>query len=203
MVFKTFNAGDVLTAGDLNNYLMSQSVIVCTSGTRPASPIEGMTVYETDTDRYVSYTNGSWSEMMTMGSWASYAPGWNGTVGNGTISARYTRLAGRLIVFTILLTWGSTTTAPGAQWQFSIPVAAARNFVGAASVFDSSAGRLWTGSFRALSSSSQIDRIFVDSAEGDTGNANRSWVLNSNTAPFAWASPDELAISGFYEAATG
>lgn len=57
--FKTFTAGSVLTAADVNNYLMKQSVIVCTSGTRPSSPEEGETIYETDTDTILVY-NGSW-----------------------------------------------------------------------------------------------------------------------------------------------
>lgn len=55
MGFKTWAAGDVLTAADVNAYLMKQSVIVCTSGTRPASPIDGMTIYETDTDQLLIY----------------------------------------------------------------------------------------------------------------------------------------------------
>lgn len=63
MGFKTFNDGDVLTAADLNQYLMRQAVIECTSGTRPSSPVEGMTIYETDTDTLVSYTNAGWETM--------------------------------------------------------------------------------------------------------------------------------------------
>lgn len=51
MAFKTFNAGDVLTAADMNTYLMNQAVISCTSGSRPGSPTDGMVIYETDTDK--------------------------------------------------------------------------------------------------------------------------------------------------------
>ena len=58
MAFKTFTAGSVLTAADVNDYLMEQVVITCTSGTRPGSPNEGMTIYETDTD-YIRVYNGS------------------------------------------------------------------------------------------------------------------------------------------------
>lgn len=56
MAFKTFVDSVALPASDLNTYLMKQAVIVCTSGTRPASPTEGMTIYETDTDRLLIYT---------------------------------------------------------------------------------------------------------------------------------------------------
>jgi hypothetical protein len=58
--FKTFTVGEVLTAADVNDYLMEQGVIVCTSGTRPASPHEGMFIYETDTNLYRTYTGAAW-----------------------------------------------------------------------------------------------------------------------------------------------
>ena len=56
MPFKTFTAGAVLTASDVNTYLAKQAVVVCTSTTRPTSPPEGMTIYETDTDKVLVYT---------------------------------------------------------------------------------------------------------------------------------------------------
>lgn len=46
--YKAWSTGDVLTAADVNGYLMKQAVISCTSGTRPASPPDGMMTYETD-----------------------------------------------------------------------------------------------------------------------------------------------------------
>lgn len=61
MAFKTFIAGEVLTASDVNTYLAKQAVIVCTSGTRPSSPTEGMTVFETDTDKLLAYDGSNWS----------------------------------------------------------------------------------------------------------------------------------------------
>ena len=51
MSFKSFVAGQILTAAEVNTYLMRQSVITCTSGTRPSSPNAGMVIYETDTNR--------------------------------------------------------------------------------------------------------------------------------------------------------
>lgn len=60
MVFKTFGSGEVLTSSDVNTYLMKQVNIVCTSATRPASPVEGMVVYETDTDRIYVYDGSAW-----------------------------------------------------------------------------------------------------------------------------------------------
>jgi hypothetical protein len=60
MPIKTFTVGSVLTASDVNTYLMNQSVIVCTSSTRPASPVEGMTIYQTDTDNQWFYDGAAW-----------------------------------------------------------------------------------------------------------------------------------------------
>ena len=63
MPFKTF-AAEVLTASDVNTFLIRQAVITCTSTTRPASPTEGMLIYETDTDDYRFYTGSAWKEFL-------------------------------------------------------------------------------------------------------------------------------------------
>jgi hypothetical protein len=55
---KTFTSGAVLTAADVNNYLMKQAVVTCTSGTRPASPTTGQPIFETDTN-LIRVWNGS------------------------------------------------------------------------------------------------------------------------------------------------
>lgn len=55
--FKTFTAGSVLTASELNTYLMKQAVIVCDStADYPSSPVEGMTVYDKGADALRVYT---------------------------------------------------------------------------------------------------------------------------------------------------
>jgi hypothetical protein len=62
MAFKTFAPG-VLTSSDVNTFLMRQSVITCTAATRPASPNEGMLIYETDTDLFKVYSGTAWGDM--------------------------------------------------------------------------------------------------------------------------------------------
>jgi len=52
---KSFTAGSVLTASDVNSYLMNQVVIAAQSTDRPTSPQPGMTIYETDTRRVMIY----------------------------------------------------------------------------------------------------------------------------------------------------
>lgn len=59
MPFKVFATGAVLTAADVNDYMAEQAVITCTSTTRP-TPQEGMTIYETDTDRVATYDGTGW-----------------------------------------------------------------------------------------------------------------------------------------------
>jgi len=67
VAFKTFVDAVALPASDLNTYLMKQAVIVCTSGTRPSSPNEGMPIYETDTDKLLIYTTAT----------TTWQPPWN------------------------------------------------------------------------------------------------------------------------------
>jgi hypothetical protein len=61
---KTFTAGDVLTASDVNNYLMDQTVMVF-AGTAARSsaiptPSEGMVSYQKDTDAIEAYDGSNW-----------------------------------------------------------------------------------------------------------------------------------------------
>jgi hypothetical protein len=73
-------AGTSLPAGYLNSYLMRQAVIQCTSGARPPAPHEGMTIYETDTDRLLVYTTST----------TGWQPPWNlpwGELARATITS--------------------------------------------------------------------------------------------------------------------
>lgn len=54
--YKTFTAGSVLTASDLNTYLMKQSVIqVDSSADYPSAPTLGMTVWDLNLDALLVY----------------------------------------------------------------------------------------------------------------------------------------------------
>ncbi len=63
MAYKTFVALDPLPASEVMTYLMKQAVIVCTSSTRPSSPVEGMHIYQTDTDTVAIYNGSAWVEV--------------------------------------------------------------------------------------------------------------------------------------------
>jgi hypothetical protein len=61
---KTWAADDVLTAEDLNDYLMDQAVMVFASaGARDGailSPTQGMMVYLTDVNKFQQYSGSAW-----------------------------------------------------------------------------------------------------------------------------------------------
>ena len=62
--FKTFATGDILTAGDANGYLMSQTVMVFADAAARAaaiiSPQEGMFTYLKDTNATNYYDGSAW-----------------------------------------------------------------------------------------------------------------------------------------------
>lgn len=118
MPFKTFTPS-VLTSADVNTYLAKQAVITCTSGTRPGSPTEGMTIYETDTDCYVTYDGSAWVHDLG-GTWRTYTPNFSGmTLGNGTTQAKYS-VVGKTVNVTLTVFAGSTTTYVGAGTAIAI-----------------------------------------------------------------------------------
>lgn len=63
--FKTFNTGDVLTASDVNTYLMQQTVMVFASSAARSTALganvaEGMLSYLKDTDQVEVYNGSAW-----------------------------------------------------------------------------------------------------------------------------------------------
>ena len=59
--FKTFTSGAVLTAAEVNAYLMKQSNIQCdSSADYPSAPTEGMKVYDKALDCELVYTGAAW-----------------------------------------------------------------------------------------------------------------------------------------------
>lgn len=67
--FKTFAVGEVLTANNVNTYLMQQTVMVFTSAAARtsaiSSPSEGMVSYLTDSNSLWYYNGSAWVEIVT------------------------------------------------------------------------------------------------------------------------------------------
>lgn len=202
MGFQTFTAGSVLTAAEVNDYLMRQAVIVCTSGTRPASPVEGMTIYETDTDKLLIYSGSSWIEGLNLTAWTSYTPTWGSSgvapaIGNGTITGKYFR-SGRLISFLAFLRAGSTTTFGTGSFTLTLPVAphnstARKSFTGF--VFDDSASDIYE--IRGHSTTATTINLYFP-LSGTDGKLSGI----TGTGPITMANNDEISVSGTYESAT-
>jgi hypothetical protein len=202
MAFKTFAPG-VLTSSDVNTFLMRQSVITCTAATRPASPNEGMTIYETDTDLYRVYSGTAWEVVQGYGAWTTYTPTVaNWTLGNGTIFGAYMRV-GRMVTVRIEVKWGSTSTFVGAP-AFTLPInRSAVNLTdsgtpcGAGYASDVSAGK----SFPLLVS---IFDTVPDSLNLFVLEANPSNIVENNqiisSRPFTWTTNDVIKMQFSYEA---
>lgn len=68
--FKTFTTGEVLTAGDVNGYLMQGVLVFATAAARDAaitSPQEGQFAYLKDTNVTTYYTGSAWANLDTTG----------------------------------------------------------------------------------------------------------------------------------------
>lgn len=192
MAFKVFVAGEVLTAANVNDYLMEQVVIVCTSASRPSSPAEGWTIYETDTNRQLTYDGSGWVIGLEYDTWTDYSgslawtgSGSNPAIGNGTITARYRR-SGKMVVFQFRILMGSTTTYGTGNYSISLPVTAASRFqVGSAYLRDSS----------ATSNGHAPGITYIDSSTPTVCNSTSSTGTGTGsivgtTAPFTWANGD-------------
>lgn len=101
--FKTFTSA-ALSSSDVNGYLMKQSVIQCTSTTRPSSPHEGMTIYETDSNLMLSYSGSVWTPVAQSSSYTftmtssaisvttnygywKYSSGWVSVIGKASFAS--------------------------------------------------------------------------------------------------------------------
>lgn len=60
MAYYTWSDGQQVTAAILKANVQDQVITQCTSSTRPGSPVEGMCIFETDTDRIMVYDGAAW-----------------------------------------------------------------------------------------------------------------------------------------------
>jgi hypothetical protein len=201
--FKTFADTNILTASDVNTYLMKQSVIVCTSSTRPAAPNAGMCIYETDTGRMNFYTGAAWS-IFAFASWNSWTPtlsvsgpGTAWVYGNTTFEGAYS-VIGTTVIARMRITWGSTTTFGTNALGFDLPVSSAYvngQLIGTGQATDQAPSRtaylitLYGGGGRFDVQATATSSTYA-TADGVT-----------STVPFTWASTDSLDFTLVYQSA--
>lgn len=191
--------GDVPGASTYFNPLMQQSIVPCTSGTRPSSPPDGMLIWETDTERYVNW-NASLSAWVPLGQQISTAVtpaltggGSNPTLGSGsTAVARYTLWNGKLCTYWGYIQFGSSGVAAGSgQYFISLPfaVAAAPAFIsGSALVRDSSGSDLRNANCYAAAGATTLSLVATDATV-------------TSTFPWTWAASDYIHWNLTYETA--
>jgi hypothetical protein len=195
---KTFVAGEVLLAQDVNDYLMDQSVMnFATSAARSSAiptPTEGMFTVTTDNDQLDYYNGSAWVSAVPIGAWKTWSPtllaGWAN--GNGVWTARYAQI-GKTVICSAEFIIGSTTTI-GANLQVSLPVDIAVN-----NQLVNSSCRLNAAGIAAIGAVHQA-------AAGTVGlfamNAAGTYVIRevlNTTVPNTWAATNIISFSLVYE----
>ena len=198
----TFVNGDVLTATQVNGYLMEQSVMVfATAAARLAAipaPTDGMVVYQKDTKFYYQYNGTAWLQLPNMIVPTTYTPTHNITLGSGgTLTASY-QVIGKQMRVRIKVVLGAS---PGMPTNPSFTIPTGYTFVRTTGWLDGivdaqqSAAGAYLGAAQIQTSTTFFARIL---------SASGSYVqltTISPTTPFTWAISNTLEIDVMFEVA--
>jgi hypothetical protein len=133
--------------------IYEQNRIICTSGTRPSAPYEGVEIYETDTNREYLWDGGAWVQTGPsefFGQWTQWTPSIiQNTTSFGVLYQRshYT-IIGKTVLATAAVSIGSLTGTAGHAVRMTLPktsVVGNPVRIGSCHVFDSSTGIRYTG----------------------------------------------------------
>lgn len=121
---KTFTAGTLATASDVNTYLMDQSVMTFATATARntaiPSPTEGMVTYQQSNDHMTIYSGTEWVPFDI--AWQTYTPTISGiTLGSGSTTSAAYAVIGKTVIVQFYFALGSTTTVNG-DVSFSLPI---------------------------------------------------------------------------------
>lgn len=195
MAYKTFTAGTLATASDVNTYLMKQSVMVFADATARnaalTAPTEGMVCYLTSNDHITVYDGSAWRIIDI--AWSDYTPTFsNFTLGNGTVTGKYFRI-GRFTHFIVQVTLGSTSSVSatgGIQASLPVAYASTARFHGTARM---AVGSTFLGT---LIGSGGNAVMYVNNVSG----TYETVTLTTNAIPGTWATGHTFLMQGTYEA---
>lgn len=205
MAYKLWSSGELLTSSDVNTYLSKQAVISCTSGTRPASPPDGMLIYETDTRLYRSWNsslslwivdgcNGPFSSTPTITATTT-----NPNLGSGAVRrGQYLRGPNGMVTFSWEIKFGTSgVTAGSGQYLIDLPIAAASAFGGS--------DPEWWGCGRITDNGTTTYNAswYIPGSNLNVTSAIAGGGIWTAAAPMAAAINDECAGTITYRAAAG
>lgn len=180
-------------ASYLNTNVRDQGNTICTSTTRPASPVARRQITETDTGKVLQWDGAAWVVIYDPNAWTAYTPTWTGAsvnpaIGNGTMTCAY-QADGKTLKLRIAILMGSTTTYGTGAWSLGLPAGftTAHNY---ATVLGSA--------YRAYHL--PISWVFGGTGSSSGGMYGSSAAVSS-TVPHTWATSDLLLFSGSIEVA--
>lgn len=198
---KTFTAGTLATASDVNTYLMDQSVMTFATATARntaiPSPTEGMVTYQQSNDHMTIYSGTEWVPFDI--AWQTYTPTISGiTLGSGSTTSAAYAVIGKTVIVQFYFALGSTTTVNG-DVSFSLPINhASSNRSGQAGtcvITDASPATRYPGSV-LLSGTPGYAFLRVGNAAG----AYVTQVALSSSIPIAvWAVNDSISATIVYQ----
>jgi hypothetical protein len=208
--YRNFTAGAVLTAAQVNTFLMEQSVMnfagTAARGSALASVLSAGQMAHVGGGTVTVYDGSAWQQVYpgsVANSWTAYTPALtaattNPTLGTGsTTTGAYVQI-GKFVIANFRIGFGSSGAAAGSgSYRVSLPVAGntAHNSKIAGTLYfgDNSANVVRLGSSLFWISSTTV------SLRIDSTSAALYEVTNSN--PWTWANDDAISGMFFYEAA--
>jgi len=201
--YKTWAAGEILTASDLNGYLRDQSIpIFASTATRDAAitaPTEGQFCYVTADDTTYIYVT-SWVAYDQV--WKSWTPTWSGvTKGSGpTETYAYIRI-GKFVIAHGSLTLGTSGSLAGPV-TVTMPVASATTAIsttaGAAFISDASPAATYQGTVDIATNSTTAT---IRASNSSTTYLTRTDLSASVPLGAAFAVGDKIGFNVMYQVA--
>jgi len=196
--FKDFVTGEVLTAGDVDGYLMQGTWVFADAAARTAavtSPQEGNMSYLKDTNSVEYYSGSAWVSVGGGGlTYADWSPSYtNLTIGNGTVVSRYAQ-SGKFVNFFWSIQFGSTTSISGSP-TITLPVTAKNAYENTTANFDDAGTGGFMG-YALMTSTTAMTVYYVGAATAYT-----QFFGITSSLPFTWATGDRISFQISYEAA--